>query len=124
LALIRSTWYIDSGKALAVLFGLNCVPVVDALATRGEFFAPYVLVFVWFDIGAFLIWRVWRGGMNSWAILVSLNAWTLAMVLLGVVWPWGAAIYLVAASAAAQLALLCSPAVRRRLRTRRLRSNF
>ncbi len=42
----------------------------------------------WLAVDILLLWRIWRGGRVSWTILVILDAFALAELLLGLVWPW------------------------------------
>lgn len=115
LASVKRVWQKDSGKLIVLYVILNCEPLVGSWVAGERLQAPFVNFFVWFAIEAFLAWRIYRGGMNSWALLFALTAWSLLIILLGTTWPWDASVYAVGASVVGQMILLCSPAVRGRL---------
>lgn len=118
-ALVKKIWQDRTGALLLLYLALDWVPSVNAWATGGSQAGPFGRFLVWFAVDAFLVWRIWRGGKNSWAILLVLTVFSVILILIGAVWPWSPPIYLQAAAATAQLSLLLSPAVRRHLQTGR-----
>jgi hypothetical protein len=71
---------------------------------------------IWYEGCCFLLWRVWRGSRIAWTLLLVMNSLGLIVLLSGSLWPWALSVTLLMAVFATQLAILASPAVRRRLR--------
>jgi hypothetical protein len=116
---IGRVWREQPGMLLIFYMELGWLPFQIARVESDSQDAPLPHALIACTILGFLAWRVCRGGTISWAILMLLSAFNLAVTVVGTVWPWSFSTYWQAALAAIQLGLLFSPAVWHRLGTRR-----
>lgn len=115
-------WRENARRALALYILLDILLVVDARTAGARINAGNGIgqQLVWYIPEFFLVWRVWRGGRLSWAVLLLYNGLCLLIfafpalitVFTGPPDPYFIGLF---ALTVIQLILLLSPAVRHRL---------
>jgi hypothetical protein len=108
-------WRTAAGRLLIAYLLLDLVLAVFT-ETAGARYTPHIdLVdqqIVWTALDAFLLWRVWRGGRVAWAVLLVLDIYGLAVMVLGRVGSWSAYAGFLCALVVTQTLIVLAPAVR------------
>jgi hypothetical protein len=106
-------WRADAGPLLIAFMALDLAIWIYTGTAGARLNAGHDLTAqeaLWTALDGFLVWRVWRGGRVSWAILLVLGIVPLAQMTLGGGWTaYGSGL---AAFMVAQICILLAPAVR------------
>jgi hypothetical protein len=105
-------WRSGAGYLLAMCFILDFQEIMYPGTTSSALTA--LGIFCWFALRGFLLWRVWRGSSLAWTILQAWNGCILALTVLGSSWPWSLSALGLVAVTVVQIAILFSPAARKR----------